>query len=74
MTSIYKIISKMKQQPRGISYSDAAKVLVYYGYVLVRKRGSHRYFRNDAGELIMIKEKNPLKISYVNEILERIGE
>lgn len=74
MSSIDKIIRKMKQQPRGCTYDEAAKILVHYGYILVRKRGSHRYFRNDAGDLIMIKEKNPLKISYVNEILERIGE
>lgn len=74
MAIIEKIIEKMKNQPRGIRYSDAAKVLNYFGYILVRKRGSHRYFRNDAGDLVVIKEENPLKISYVEDILNRIGE
>lgn len=74
MSTFDKLINKLKTQPRGITYEDAHKILTHYGYILVRKRGSHRYFRNDAGDLIMIKEKNPLKISYVEEILSRIGE
>ncbi|TYS17102.1 type II toxin-antitoxin system HicA family toxin [Rossellomorea vietnamensis] len=74
MTSIDKILNKMKRQPRGITFKEAERVLIYYGYTLVRSRGSHRYFRNDAGDLIMVKEKNPLKITYVNEILDRVGE
>jgi predicted RNA binding protein YcfA (HicA-like mRNA interferase family) len=74
VASIDTIIDKMKNRPRGIRYSEAAKVLNYFGYILVRKRGSHRHFRNDAGDLITIKEENSLKISYINDILSRIGE
>lgn len=64
----------MKTQPRGIRYEEAVKVLNYFGYILVRTRGSHRHFRNDSGDLITIKYETPLKISYVNDILSRIGE
>ncbi|TYR72658.1 type II toxin-antitoxin system HicA family toxin [Rossellomorea vietnamensis] len=68
MTSIDKILAKMKRQPRGITFKEAERVLIiYYGYTLVRSRGSHLYFRNDAGDLIMV-------ITYVNEILDRVGE
>lgn len=74
MASVESIIEKMKTQPRGIRYSEAAKVLTYFGYILIRKKGSHRHFRNDAGDLITVKEENPLKISYVNDILYRIGQ
>lgn len=74
MSSIDKILNKMKQQPRGITFKEAERVLIHYGYILVRSRGSHRYFPNDAGDLIMVKEKNPLKISYITEILDRLGE
>ncbi|MEX2415934.1 MAG: type II toxin-antitoxin system HicA family toxin [Paenibacillaceae bacterium] len=72
MASILKMIEKMKNQPRGIRYEEAAKVLTHYGYILIRTRGSHRHFRHDSGELITIKEENPLKISYVADILSRI--
>ncbi|OIJ09349.1 hypothetical protein BKP35_16915 [Anaerobacillus arseniciselenatis] len=64
----------MKTQPRGIRYADAAKVLNHFGYILVRKKGSHRHFRNDAGDLIVLKEENPLKISYIEDCLSRINE
>lgn len=74
MASVEKIIEKMKIQPRGIRYVDAAKVLNHFGYILVREKGSHRHFRNDAGELVVLKEESPLKISYIEDILSRINE
>jgi len=70
--SVEKIIEKMKNQPRGIRLAEAEKVLAAYGYHFNRQRGSHRYYINDNGDLIMLKE--PLKISYITELLERIGE
>ena len=70
--SVAKIIEKMKNQPRGIRVEEAKKVLSSYGYNFKRQRGSHRHYMNSEGDLITLKD--PLKISYVNEILERIGE
>ena len=72
MPPVKKIIEKMKSQPRGIRLEEAEKVLSAYGYEFKRQRGSHRHYINDKGDVITLKE--PLKISYVNEILERIGE
>jgi len=72
MPSVEKLIEKMKNQPRGIRLEEAEKVLTAFGYHFKRQRGSHRHYLNDNGDLITLKE--PLKISYVNEILERIGE
>ena len=48
------------------------KVLAAYGYNYKRQKGSHKNYLNDKGDLITLKD--PLKISYINEILERIGE
>ena len=70
--SVEKIIEKMKNQPRGIRLAEAEKVLSVYGYNFNRQRGSHGYYINKDGDLIMLKE--PLKISYIIELLERIGE
>lgn len=74
MAGVEKIVEKMKRQPNGIRFSEAAKVLNAYGYELVRKAdGSHRHFRNSKGNVITIKEENPLKAVYVKDILGRIG-
>jgi len=62
----------MKNQPRGIRLPEAEKVLAAYNYELARQNGSHRHYINEYGDVITLKD--PLKISYVNEILERIGE
>lgn len=72
MPSVEKLIEKMKNQPRGIRLPEAEKVLAAYGYHLKRQKGSHRHYLHASGDLITLKED--LKISYINEILERIGE
>jgi predicted RNA binding protein YcfA (HicA-like mRNA interferase family) len=68
-----KTISKMKKQPNGIKFNEIAKVLNACGYELVRCAGSHRQFRNERGEVITIKEENPLKAVYIKDVLRRIG-
>ena len=72
MPSVEKIIEKMKNQPHGARLPEAEKVLAAYDYHFIRQKGSHRHYINKNGDVITLKE--PLKISYVNEILERIGE
>jgi predicted RNA binding protein YcfA (HicA-like mRNA interferase family) len=69
-----KIIKKMKDQPHGIRMDEADRVLTSSGYRLDRQRGSHRQYVNKRGDVITVKESNPLKKSYVVAILERIGE
>ena len=72
MPPVKKIIAKMKSQPHGVRLEEAEKVLAAYGYHFNRQKGSHRHYLNSKGDLITLKE--PLKISYVTELLERIGE
>ena len=72
MPSVKKIIEKMKNQPRGVRLEEGEKVLAAYGYSFKRQKGSHRHYLNEQGDLITLKE--PLKISYIDELLERIGE
>lgn len=68
-----KLVDKMIRQPNGIKYIEVAKVLNAHGYELVRSKGSHRHFRNNQGDIITIKEENPLKAVYVKDTLRRIG-
>lgn len=72
MASVEKIIEKMKQQPNGIRMSEADKVIKACGYRLDRKKGSHRQYINEKGEVITIKDEKPLKAVYVKDILGRI--
>ena len=75
MPGIDKIISKMHDQPNGIKPSEAEKVLVANGYLPVRQKGSHKHYLNsDTGDLITVKQDNPLKKVYVVDILSRIGK
>ena len=74
MANIEKLINKMKNQPNGISYDEAAKVLDANGYHFARQKGSHCHFINGSGDVITILDKNPLKKVYITGILERIGE
>lgn len=75
MSNIDKLITKMKQQPNGIRFKEIVKVLEYYGYNMKSKKGTfHRNFININGDVITIKEENPLKAVYVKDVLKRINE
>lgn len=39
-----------------------------------RSGTSHRNFINAKGDVITVKEENPLKAVYVKDVLRRIGE
>jgi predicted RNA binding protein YcfA (HicA-like mRNA interferase family) len=62
----------MKNQPNGIRMSEADKVLIANGYRLDRQKGSHRQYINSSGDVVTIKDENPLKAAYVKDILSRI--
>lgn len=74
MPTIKALINKMNNQPNGISFNEAKRVLENSGFDLVRISGSHNIFRNSKGEVITIKKETPLKAVYVKDILERIGQ
>lgn len=72
MANVEKLIKKMQQQPNGIRMAEADKVLSAYGYKLSRQKGSHCHYMNNHGDVITIKEENPLKAVYVKDILSRV--
>lgn len=75
MASVEKIIDKMKRQPNGLRPEEAEKVLKAYGYEPARQKGSHKHYLNKkTGDVITIKQENPLKKAYIVDILNRIGE
>ena len=75
MSNIEKLLDKMKRQPNGIRPEEADKVLWKFGYEAVRQKGSHKqYLNKKTGDVITIKQENPLKKVYIIDILARIGE
>jgi len=72
MASVKKLVEKMHNQPNGVRFDEAAKVLSHYGYKHVRTKGSHHQFRSDNGDLTTVQYGNPIDKSYVKDILERI--
>ena len=75
MPNVKKLIEKMRQQPNGIRPEEVEKVLGAYGYFAARQKGSHKHYLNkETGDLITIKQENPLKKAYVADVLSRIGE
>lgn len=58
MAAVEKIIEKMKRQPNGIRPEEAIK----------------HYLNKKTGDLITIKQENPLKKAYIVDILNRIEE
>ncbi|UAT31951.1 type II toxin-antitoxin system HicA family toxin [Bacillus badius] len=74
MAKIEKIIEKMKNQPKGITFTEIKKVLEHAGYKVVRVAGSHYQFRNEQGLLTTVKRENPVDIQAVKDALNRLGE
>ena len=43
MANIEKLIEKMKNKPNSIRPEEAEKVLIYFNYIPVRQKGSHKH-------------------------------
>lgn len=74
MSQVDKLVEKMKRGPNKIRPEEAEKVLLAHGYEAARQKGSHKHYINQEGEVITIKQENPLKRAYIEDILSRIGE
>ena len=74
MPDIEKVFLKMRTQVNNICFAELEKVLVYYGFALVRQKGSHCIFRADDGKRIVIPKHNPIKAVYVKMVLALVRE
>lgn len=73
---VVKIIEKMRNQPNGISPTDAEKVLNYLGFEEKNTKGSHKHFRrkSDGRWYTLVISQNPIKKYFVDDILEFVDE
>lgn len=75
MSSIEKIIDKMKNQPNGIKFSEIERILNYMDFYETRQKGSHKRFKNNnTDETLTLPVQNPLKSVYIKQILKLLGD
>jgi len=74
MASIEKLIEKMRNQPTGVLFEEADRVLTAKGFRMDRQRGSHcQYIAND-GARFTLPYKSPIKKIYTGLILDLIKD
>ncbi|MCM3747474.1 type II toxin-antitoxin system HicA family toxin [Paenibacillus pasadenensis] len=71
MAKIEKLIQKMRNKPKGITFEEVKKALEHAGYTEVRVNGSHHHFRNAQGLLTTVKRENPVNPKAVQDALRR---
>jgi predicted RNA binding protein YcfA (HicA-like mRNA interferase family) len=66
----------LRNNPRGVKFSDLETLLVRFGFVLVRTTGSHHIFRysdeNNIENLVIPVHGNNVKPEYVTEVIEAL--
>ena len=78
MTKIDKLLARVRNNPKAVSFRDIQALLAAFGFVLKRSRGSHHVFSGMVGgrrTRIVIPYRQPhIKAAYVKEALDVIDE
>lgn len=68
-----KLLKKIKNNPKDVSFDEACKLLEWFGFEFLHATGSHHKFKK--GEIsLVIPRQNPLKPIYIKHILERLDD
>jgi predicted RNA binding protein YcfA (HicA-like mRNA interferase family) len=77
MTKIDKLLARIRNNPKNVTFDDLRKVLEAYGFELRRSEGSHRMFKSPLAPdtLLVIPFKRPyVKVKYVEDALALIDK
>jgi len=73
-----KLRRKLRNNPRGIRFSDLETLLIQFGFILVRVKGSHHFFEYQEGDIkaIMVVplHRNAVKAQYVKDAIALLDE
>ena len=72
MSSLDKLIKKLENNPKNVSFDDIKKLLINNGWELNHTKGSHHKFKK--GDSIVIPYNKPIKEIYVLQVLEKIKD
>jgi predicted RNA binding protein YcfA (HicA-like mRNA interferase family) len=71
-----KLRRKLKNNPRGVKFSELETLLGRFGFILVRVAGSHHIFRFANGsenpKLVIPVHGNSVKPEYVTAVIETL--
>lgn len=73
MSKLEKLVASLLSETNDHSFSDLEKVLLAFGFVEVRSRGSHHVFQDDEGRKpISIPKKGGKKVkkTYVKRVVQ----
>lgn len=65
-----KLIKKLKESSKDVSFDDLHKILIGLGYECKNSGGSHFVFRKKNAPTLTLPKQKPMKICYVKDVLE----
>lgn len=78
MTKRDKLRRKLRNNPKGVQFTEIETLLLRFGFVLVRTKGSHHIFQYNDDEhtisVVVPVHGNQVKIPYVKDTIEILDE
>lgn len=72
MSKKEKLISKIKNNPKNVSFETLEKILTQDGWKCQSIRGSHHTFFKEGYKNIVLPLKKPMNEIYVKEVLKAL--
>ncbi len=73
-----KLRNKLRNNPKGIKFSELETLLLRFGFRLVRVKGSHHFFEYQLGDnsaiVVVPLHGNQVKTQYVKDVIEILDE
>lgn len=77
MSKRRKLLERIRQNPKNVSFEDLRKLLEMYGFIFKRSRGSHCSFQGYVGGQkvpFVVPYNQPLKPVYVRKALALVDQ
>jgi predicted RNA binding protein YcfA (HicA-like mRNA interferase family) len=73
-----KLRRKLRNNPRGARFSELETLLLHFGFILARVKGSHHVYEYHQGQvraiLVVPTHANQVKAQYVSDALAMLDE
>jgi predicted RNA binding protein YcfA (HicA-like mRNA interferase family) len=73
-----KLRRKLRNNPKGARFSELETLLLRFGFILTRTKGSHHFFQYHEGDVHLIAvvpvHGNQVKTQYVRDIIDILDE
>jgi predicted RNA binding protein YcfA (HicA-like mRNA interferase family) len=73
-----KLRRKLRNNPKGARFSELETLLLRFGFILVRTKGSHHFFQYHEGGVHLIVvvpiHGNQVKAQYVRDVIDILDE